>query len=331
VKRRLSLKVALVGVALAAALVVPVVIVTPYWKFVFATALVYAIAALSVNVLLGQAGMVGLFPAAFMGIGAFVAAAIYLQVQSWPLACLGAVVAATAIGALVGLPGVRLRGMAFGIVTFAFALAVDSLVLRGGFLGIDPALGATLPRPAIEWADLYVDENFYFFILAAAVIVWLVVAAHERARPGRAWRAIRDNEVAALAVGVRLARYKVWAAALAGGVAGIAGVLYLSLLSQANSEPFEPIQSLLSFTAAVTAGTRTVVGAVLAGILISVLPEALRSLGVSGRVVPLIFAVGVLLSLHGTDGIVGAVSHAGSVLRSQWTRLRRSDALQHSG
>ena len=324
--RRLPIGILLAGAATVATLVVPVMAVASTWKFTFATALVYALAALSVNILLGQVGMIALFPAAFMGVGAFVAAAIYLEVGSWPLAFFGAVGVAVILGALVGLPGIRLRGMAFGIVTFAFALAVDSLVFRGGFLGIDPALGATLPRPALGWVDLTHDQTFYFFILAVAVVVWLVVLGHERARPGRAWRAIRDNEVAALSIGVRLGRYKVWAAALAGGVAGVAGVLYLSLLSQANPDPFEPVQSLLIFTAAVTAGTRTVIGAVLAGVLIIVLPELLRTIGVSGRLVPLIFAVGVILSLHGTDGIVGAFSHAAALLRERFVGLLRSAA-----
>jgi branched-chain amino acid transport system permease protein len=297
-------------VLLLGGLVIAPQLVSPFWVFVLAGALVYALAALSVNVLYGQAGMIALFPAAFLGIGAFAGAIITREGQGWVVALIGAAVISFVLGAAAGLPGTRLRGMAFGIVTFAFALAMDTVVFRHGILGIDPAFGATMTRPELAGLSFADDLNYYYLVLVVAVLTWLVVKGHEASRVGRAWRAIRDNELAGLAVGVPVSLYRVWAAALAGAVGGVAGVLFVTLQSQANAESFTPTQSLLIFTAAMTAGTRNVAGAVLAGALIIVLPQVLTDLGVEPAIVPLLFAVGVLVSLRGANGIVGGIQHA---------------------
>lgn len=314
---QLSVPKALQGLAIAGVLIVPVLTVSPYWTFVLATGLAYALAALSVNVLLGEAGVIGLFTATFMGAGAFVAAAVATHVSNWTVALLAGTAACVVLGGVMGLPGTRLRGMTFGVVTFAFAVAVGAFVFSNGFLGIDPAAGAGISRPEIGGIDMSVDRNFYFLMLAIGAVAWLVVRVHQMTLPGRSWRAIRDDEVAALSVGVRVARFKIWACALSGGLAGLAGVLLLTLQSQSNAEPFSAVRSLLIFAAAVTAGVRTLAGAILAGALLAVLPELLTDAGASGDIVPLVFAAGVLVSLSGRDGITGIIGdRAARLLRS---------------
>jgi branched-chain amino acid transport system permease protein len=313
---------ALGGVALLAALVAAPQLASPFWVFVLATALAYMIAALSVNVLLGQAGMIGLFPAAFVGLGAYVAAVVARETGSWVLAVLGAAAFCLAVGALVGVTGTRLRGMAFGIVTLAFALAMEAVAFRHGFLGIDPAFGATLDRPRLAGIDFVEDVNVYYLVLLVAVLAWTVVALHERSRAGRTWRAIRDDEVAAMTLGARVGLYRIWAAAVSGAVGGVAGAMFLTVQGQANVESFTTVASLLIFAAAMTAGTRSVAGAVLAGLLLVALPELLTEVGVSGKIVPLLFALGVLASLKGHDGVVGGVRHAAGILRG-WLVARR--------
>lgn len=305
------------GALLLAVLLLAPLGVDEFWTFVFATAVVYMLAALSVNVLFGQAGMIGLFPAAFLGVGAYSAAVLADKGLPWIGAFAGAIVVAIVLGALVGLAGTRLRGMTFGIVTLAFALAADTFIFRRGVFGIDPAFGAALDRPEIAGFDAFDERNFYYFVLAVAVVAWVVVRLHERARPGRAWRAIRDNELAALAIGVPVGAYRIWATALAGAVAAAGGVLFVSLQGQVNVESFTPVQSLLIFAAAMTAGTRTALGAVIAGVLLIVLPQLLDQWGISSSVVPLIFAAGVLLSLRGADGIVGGIGQAATHVRQR--------------
>jgi branched-chain amino acid transport system permease protein len=324
-RRRLSPATLAGPVLLLGGLLIAPQLVSPFWVFVLAGALVYALAALSVNVLYGQAGMIALFPAAFLGIGAFAGAIITREGQGWFVALVGAAVVSFVLGAAAGLPGTRLRGMAFGIVTFAFALAMDTVVFRHGILGIDPAFGATMARPELAGVSFADDLNYYYLVLAVAALTWLVVKGHEASRVGRAWRAIRDNELAGLAIGVPVSLYRVWAAALAGAVGGVAGVLFVTLQSQANAESFTPTQSLLIFTAAMTAGTRNVAGAVLAGALIIVLPQLLTDVGVVPEIVPLLFAVGVLVSLRGANGIVGGVQHAwGELALVVRSRLHRT-------
>jgi branched-chain amino acid transport system permease protein len=305
------------GLALLAALVVAPQLASELWVFVLATAVAYMIAALSVNVLLGQAGMIGLFPAAFLGLGGYFAAVIARETGSWVLAVLGAAAVCLVVGALVGVTGTRLRGMTFGIVTLAFALAMETVAFRHGFLGIDPAFGATLDRPRLAGVELFDDIDVYYLVLAVGVLTWAVVALHERSRAGRAWRALRDDEVAAMALGARVGAYRIWAAAISGAVGGIAGAMFLTVQGHANVESFTTVASLLVFAAAMTAGTRSVAGAVLAGLLIAALPEALTELGISGEIVPLLFAFGVLTSLKGHDGIVGGVRHAARALRAR--------------
>lgn len=311
------------GVALLVALVAAPQLASPFWVFVLATAVAYMIAALSVNVLLGQAGMIGLFPAAFLGLGGYVAAVIARETGSWPLALAGAVVVCLALGALVGLAGTRLRGMAFGIVTLAFALAMEAVAFRHGFLGIDPAFGATLERPVLAGVDFLDDVAVYYLALAVAALAWAVVAAHERGRAGRTWRALRDDELATMSLGARVGLYRVWAAAVSGAIGGVAGVVFLTVQGQTNVESYTTVASLLIFAAAMTAGTRSVAGAVLAGLLVAALPELLTEIGVSGELVPLLFAFGVIASLKGHDGIVGGVRAAGVALRTRIAAARR--------
>lgn len=308
------------GGALLAALIATPQLVSPFWVFVLATALAYMIAALSVNVLLGQAGMVGLFPAAFVGLGGYFAAVVARETGSWALAVLGAAAVCLVVGALVGMTGTRLRGMTFGIVTLAFALAMEAVAFRHGFLGIEPAFGATLDRPVLAGIDFIEDVNVYYLVLAVGIVAWAIVALHERGRAGRTWRAIRDDEVAAMTLGARVGLYRVWAAAISGAVGGVAGAMFLTVQGQVNVESFTTVASLLIFAAAMTAGTRSVAGAVLAGLLLIALPELLTEVGVSGKIVPLLFAFGVLASLKGHDGIVGGVRHAAGLLRARMAR-----------
>lgn len=311
------------GIVLLGALIVAPQLTSPFWDFVLATAIAYMIAALSVNVLLGQAGMIGLFPAAFLGLGGYFAAVIARETGSWLLALGGATLVCLVLGALVGLAGTRLRGMAFGIVTLAFALAMETVAFRHGFLGIDPAFGATLDRPTLLGVDFLGDVAVYYLALTIAVLTWAVVALHERSRAGRTWRALRDDEVAAMSLGARVGRYRIWAAAVSGAVGGVAGVVFLTVQGQTNVESYTTVASLLVFAAAMTAGTRSVAGAVLAGLLVIALPELLTELGISGEIVPLLFAFGVIMSLKGHDGIVGGVRHGAAVLGE---RLGRAGA-----
>jgi branched-chain amino acid transport system permease protein len=315
-------RVALGAVFLSLLAIAPLA-VAPFWQFMFTQALIYALAALSVNVLFGQAGMIALYPATFLGIGAYSANIIHNRVSSWVAALLVAVAVSAIIGGVLGASGTRLRGMIFGIVTFAFALAMDSLVFRHGILEIPAGLGASMNRPDAFGVNFFNDQNFYYVVLVVGVLTWLLVAAHEWTRPGRAWRAIRDNEAAALAIGIRVFGYRIWAAALGGAVAGAAGVLFVTLHGQTNVESFTPVQSLLIFTAAMTGGTRSPIGAVIAGALLILLPQLFSDWGISGNIVPIIFAIGVLLSLQGSYGIAGSLQAPRVQLQLAAARLVR--------
>jgi branched-chain amino acid transport system permease protein len=261
---------------------------------------IYAVVALGLGVLVGRVGLVSLGQVAVLAIGAWVAARLLFATQQpFPLVLLEAGVITMAIGTLMGLPALRLRGLYLALITLMLAGAV-SIVLSTtnfpngghGFFGYN---GGLLHIPAIRRPSIAVtDPSYYRYSVVVAVIMFLLVFVHIKTKPGRAWAAIRQSEPAALAVGINTTLYKLWALALASFVTGIAGGVYAGAAHYLYSIDFPAQNSIILLAVVLMGGAYSMWGAVVAALLLEFLPAWLNNLGLSNDWLTILFGVGVL-------------------------------------
>ncbi|MBX6388821.1 MAG: branched-chain amino acid ABC transporter permease [Frankia sp.] len=259
----------------------------------------YSVVALGLGVLVGRVGLYSLGQAAILAIGAWVAARLlFATSQPHWLVLLEAGVITMVIGILVGLPALRLRGLYLALITLMLAGAISVLVNRtnfpnggGGFLGYDGRGNLTpIPRPDI--ADS--DRAFFRYTVIVAAVMFVLVLVHLRTKPGRAWAAIRQSEPAALAAGINITLYKLWALALASFVTGVAGGLLASGQRFLFAINFPPQESITLLAVVLMGGAYSLWGAIVAGVLLKLLPALLNDWGLSADWLFILFGIGVL-------------------------------------
>ncbi|MBV8030730.1 MAG: branched-chain amino acid ABC transporter permease [Betaproteobacteria bacterium] len=187
--------------------------------------MIYALAATSLNFVLGYGGMISFGHAAFVGTGAYAAAILFAEgVASAWLAWPAAIVLAALAAALIGAVSLRTRGVYFIMITLAFAqmmfYLVNSLKMYGGDEGL-----TAVRRPEAWPLDLGDEVAFYYVALALLAVLLFALHRVSRARFGRALDAIRQNEARAEAIGFPVYRYRLACFVIAGAVAGLAGAL----------------------------------------------------------------------------------------------------------
>jgi branched-chain amino acid transport system permease protein len=255
----------------AVALAIPFV-ASGFQTLEVAYALIFAIAILGLNVLTGFSGQISLGHGAFVAIGAFTAA-IGVKTMGWPYAVtipLAALVCGV-LGYGIGLAAGRLEGIYLGLATFALGVATPDVLkkqtsLTGGVKGI------TLPPITSPVAVLGDDQFFYLLCLAIAAILFVLAANVLGERTGRAWRAVRDGELAAAAFGVNVGYYKTLAFAVSAAYAGVAGSLYGLATSFVSTDAFPFSLSIALLVGAVVGGIGTIGGALVGGLLTEFLP-----------------------------------------------------------
>jgi branched-chain amino acid transport system permease protein len=272
---------------------------------------VYCVVALGLGVLVGRVGLVSLGQAAVLAIGAWVAARLlFATTQPYPLVLLEAGLVTMAAGTLIGLPALRLRGLYLALITLMLAGAITVVLATTnfpngghGFLGYN---GAAVHIPAIRRPSIAASDPAYFrYSVVVAALMFLLVFAHIRTRPGRAWAAIRQSEPAALAAGINTTLYKLWAFALASFMAGIAGALLAGASGGVNINQF-PVQNSIQLLAVVLmGGVYNIWGAVVAALFLRFLPALLDDWGLSTELLTILFGIGVLqVLLTAPGGIV---------------------------
>src|SRR5215212_10754158 len=202
--------------------------------------LIYTILALGLNIVVGFAGLLDLGYAAFFAIGGYTAAFLtspqsplpeQYKTDFWVAMVLSWVVAA-AFGVILGAPTLRLRGDYLAIVTLAFGEIVPRAILNmekytGGSKGLNP-----IGRPHGFGTELLASDQvhwYYLIVIVGAISVFAINRLHD-SRLGRAWMAMREDEVAAASMGINLVRNKLWAFSLGASFSGFAGSLYASML-----------------------------------------------------------------------------------------------------
>jgi branched-chain amino acid transport system permease protein len=273
----------------------------------FTQVLVYAIAILGLNLLVGYSGQVSLGHGAFFALGAYTTA-ILIDKAGFPhlLAVVPAAVLCFVAGLLFGIPTLRLRGLYLALVTLALAVAAPPLIKRfetltGGSQGI------TVPQPtAPEALGLAQDQFLYLLTLAFAVVVFLLVRNMLHGRVGRALVTIRDAEIVAKSNGINLARFKTSAFAVSAGCAGVAGALYVFAIGFVSPESFTLLVSIQFLAAVVVGGLATVGGAVLGALFIVFVPAYASDVNnaLAGVIYGTVLILFMIFMPHGAMGVV---------------------------
>lgn len=264
------------------------------WVRVLDFALLYIMLALGLNIVVGFAGLLDLGYIAFYGVGAYVYALLAspqfgLHWPVWVVLPLGAAVAGL-FGVLLGAPTLRLRGDYLAIVTLGFGeiirIFLNNLnapinITNGpqGIARIDPitidgvSLAKTLSVFGVDVPGLYL---YYYLFAALALLIVLVTSRLQDSRIGRAWVAIREDEVAAKACGINTRDVKLLAFAMGASFGGVAGGLFAGFQEFVSPESFSLTESILVLCMVVIGGMGHISGVIFGGLLLAVLPEVFR-------------------------------------------------------
>jgi len=241
------------------------------------TLFIYCILALGLNVMVGYTGLVHLGIAAFFGIGAYLHAILTVPMNPfhWPFvaAAAASVLVTAGVGLFLGAPTLRLRGDYLAIVTLGFGEVVKVTLrnleqITGGMKGLNPVPppGAGMTVAGIDIGHAFATDPRWFYYLTLAALALVVVAMRrlERSRLGRAWIAVREDELAAAAMGISAVRVKLSAFALSSAVAGLAGCLYAaSLFTTADPNAYDFNRSIMVLCAVILGGLGSIPGTLL--------------------------------------------------------------------
>jgi len=264
------------------------------WVRITDYAILYCLLALGLNIVFGLAGLLDLGYIAFYAVGAYVYALLAsphfgLHLPFWIILPVGAAIAAL-FGVLLGAPTLKLRGDYLAIVTLGFGeivriflnnLSQPVNVTNGpqGIAGIDPLrIGAFSFAQPQTWRglDFSGPVKYYYALL---VLLLLIIGVNLRllnSRIGRAWEAIREDEVAARAMGINTTRLKLLAFAMGASFGGVAGGMFSAIQGFISPESFVLVESILVVSMVVLGGMGNVWGVILGALLLSFTPEVLR-------------------------------------------------------
>lgn len=241
---------------------------------------IYIILAVSLNLIAGYTGLLSIAHAAFFGVGAYVAAVMALKLQSpflFNIIC--AVILSGLLGTLVGIPSLRIRDDYFVIATFAFQVITFNFLnnwvsLTGGPMGLPG-----IPLPSL--LGLEISGHLYFLILVGffCVLTLGIVRRIVRSPIGRVLKAIRQDEVFAQAAGKNVAAYKVLVFVIGSGMAAVAGVMYAYYISFIDPTSFTVMESIFIISIVIIGGAGSLWGPVVGALVLVILPEFLRFLG----------------------------------------------------
>ena len=242
-------------------------------------AALYALLALGLNITVGYTGLLDLGYAAFYGVGAYVYALLSTSIglPFWLGLPLGGGVAAL-FGLALGVITLRLRGDYLAIITLGFVQIIYLVLNNWDSVTQGPNGIMRIGRPTIGGFIFRDPMHFYYLIVLFLMLTAVAIHRLVHSQIGRAWIAIREDEVAAEAMGINTTRMKILAFALGAGIAGIGGVFFAARYTFISPESFTFLESVRVLSMVVLGGMGSLSGAVVGALLLTILPELLRDL-----------------------------------------------------
>ena len=238
--------------------------------------LIYGIVGLGLMLLAGFTGLFSIGHAAFLGVGAYTQAVFTGMGVPFPVALALAALLSAAVGIVVGLPALRVKGIYLGIATLSFGFIVEEAFARWESVTGGNAGKSVGQVNIFGWvADS--GTSFYFVCLVIAVLCTLACINLLRTSTGRAFVAIRDSEISAQSMGIHLAYYKTLSFAISAALAGIGGALYAHQIRFLSPDQFNIIQSIDLLLMVVIGGLGSIHGAFLGAIFLIGLPQAISA------------------------------------------------------
>ncbi|MEW6725426.1 branched-chain amino acid ABC transporter permease [Desulforudis sp. 1088] len=262
--------------AILAALAALPLLVSPYYVGVANLVGIAVIGAVGLNILTGFTGQISIGQGAFMGVGAYTAGILTVKLGlSFWVALPAAGILAALVGAVFGIPSLRLKGLYLAIATLAAQVIIEFVIVHWTSLtnGTD---GIVLKRPSLFGHPLDSDVSFYYLILLLSVAAVVFATNIFRTKVGRAFMAIRDRDLAAAAMGINLFEYKVKAFALSSFYAGISGALWACYMQTISPEQFTISISILYLAMIIIGGLGSIMGSIYGACFMTLLPIVLR-------------------------------------------------------
>ena len=275
---------------------------------------IYIILSVSLNLIVGYSGLLSIAHAAFYGVGAYVAALMALKLHSPFLAnIVCAVILSGLLGALVGIPSLRIRDDYFAIATFAFQVITFSIMNNWVSFTSGPMGLPGIPQPAIFGWKITTHYDFLIVIFVLCVVTLWISHKIVSSPFGRVLKAVREDEVFAQAMGKNVASYKVLIFVIGAGMAAVAGVMYAYYISFIDPTSFTIMESIFIISIVIIGGAGNIWGSVLGAAVLVILPEALRFLGMPSSIAAnmrqIIYgALLVIFMLFRPQGFIGEYS-----------------------
>lgn len=270
----------LVAVLLGAAIVFPFIFDT-YQTNIMITALMYVVLGLGLNIVVGMAGLLDLGFVAFYAVGAYSYALLnhHFGLGFWAVLPIGGCLAALA-GLILGFPVLRLRGDYLAIVTLGFGEIIRLVLENWNEFSMGPSGISNIARPGFFGIEMSLNGSIlylYYIMIVFMIITIFVVNRLQDSRLGRAWIALREDEIACQAMGIDKRKTKLVAFSLGAFWAGIVGVIFAAKTTFINPASFTFLESAIILSIVVLGGMGSIVGVIMGAFVLILLPEYLRA------------------------------------------------------
>ncbi len=256
-------------------------LLSTYQINIMITALMYIVLGLGLNIVVGVAGLLDLGYVAFYAVGAYSYALLHLHfgMGFWTVLPIGGLLAAS-FGILLGFPVLRLRGDYLAIVTLGFGEIIRLILENWNEFSHGPSGISNIPRPGFFGMEMSLNQSImymYYLMIALVILTIFVVNRLQNSRIGRAWFALREDEIACQAMGIDKTRTKLTAFALGAFWAGMVGVIFAAKTTFVNPASFTFLESAIILCIVVLGGMGSIIGVIIAALVLMLLPEYLRA------------------------------------------------------
>lgn len=301
------------------AVMLPLVVHSEYHMFVLTNAAIYSIVIISLNIAFGLCGVFSLGHAAFWGVGAYTAANLLTRLQMpFIISLLAGGILSALAGVLIGIPSLKVRSFYLSVTTMGFNIIVNLCLVNWIRLTYGSDGFPNIPPPSIgPYSITSTNGQYILSVCMLLLIIWLFARLKD-SRIGRAFRAIKDSELAAAASGINVHYFRVLAFAISAFVGGVAGGLYASMHGYIAPDTFTGEQSTLLISMLLVGGAGSIWGPVLGSFFLQILSESMRFL--SDYYMAVYALIVVIMALRVPGGLDGLLRRIVGRLRAVWSR-----------